>query len=128
MAAVSKVTILKFLQLVLTVTCLGMHFKDNGPAYYLDNLVVTGTFAGFFIILVGTFAGAVLGDNLTKRVDIFYSLAGCALFVASGALCIKYYDAFGSGDTRHLGLAKGSLAIINGVFFLLDGFFTYRGE
>nr|CAD7444766.1 unnamed protein product [Timema bartmani] len=127
--AIPKTSILKFVELALTITCLGMHYKDHGPVYSTDLLVVTGTFGGYLIILIGVFAGLVTGQPINKRIDLFYSLAGCALFVASGALIIQYYDkGYSSKSVRDLGLAKGSLSIINGAVFLLDTFFTFRNE
>nr|CAD7459743.1 unnamed protein product [Timema tahoe] len=140
--AIPKTSILKFVELALTITCLGMHYKDHGPVYSTDLLVVTGTFGGYLIILIGVFAGLVTGQPINKRIvstillqqrsqsqDLFYSLAGCALFVASGALIIQYYDkGYSSKSVRDLGLAKGSISIINGAVFLLDTFFTFRNE
>ena len=52
--------------------------------------------------------------------DVFYSLVGCGLFLAAGVFIIQQYDVSWKSDFRDFGLAKGALAIINGVIFLID--------
>lgn len=98
------------------------------------SLLINGTFVGFSIILVGIFAGYLLNTPINKRLDIFYSLIGCGMFIASGILIISYWNdstigkihgAF-SGDAKNLGITKGSLAIVNGIVYLVDVFFTFR--
>lgn len=68
-----------------------------------------------------------MSTPINRRIDIFFCLVGCALFVASGAFSIQYFDGK-SGDYRSKGLAKAAMAIINGAVFLLDSLFTWRGE
>lgn len=128
MANISKVSILKFLEIALAITCIGLHLHSFAARDENEQLVICGTFLGFLVILIGIFVGMFTGEPVGKKVDIFFSLAGCALFVASGALSIQFFDNMYKGDLRDKGLAKGSLAIINGVFFLLDAVFTFRGE
>jgi hypothetical protein len=61
--------------------------------------------------------------------DIFYSLVGCALFIAAGSFIIQDFDRYyGSKETRNIGLSKGAMAIINGVVFLIDSVLSFRGE
>jgi len=60
--------------------------------------------------------------------DIFFSMVGCALFIAAGALVIQTYDGMSKSDTRDTGLAKGAMAIIAGVVFLVDSLISFRGE
>lgn len=50
------------------------------------------------------------------------------MFVAAGALNIKKYEDMWKSEHRDYGLAKGSMAVINGVFFLLDALITWRGD
>ncbi|XP_047107393.1 uncharacterized protein LOC124776438 [Schistocerca piceifrons] len=128
MANVSKVSILKFLEIALTITCIGLHLHSFAAKDANEQLIICGTFGGFLVILIGIFVGMFTGQPVGRRVDIFYSLAGCALFVAAGALSIQYYENMYKGDLRDKGLSKGALAIINGVCFLLDAVFSFRGE
>jgi uncharacterized membrane protein HdeD (DUF308 family) len=55
-------------------------------------------------------------------------LVGCALFIAAGAFVIQYFDGQRKSDTRDIGLAKGAMAIIAGVVFLIDSVLSFRGE
>lgn len=69
-----------------------------------------------------------MSTPINKRIDIFFSLVGCAAFVAAGALNIEHFDNAYKGKTRDYGLAKASLAIINGALFLVDSLLSWRGE
>jgi len=56
------------------------------------------------------------------------------LFITSGVLIIQYWnDTIGgkftgwvSNDSKTTGITKGSLAIVNGIVFLIDVVFTFR--
>lgn len=125
--AISRLSIIKFLELLVAVVCIGLHYKSQTGDWNIDTLSAVA-FGGFIIILVGGFAGYVISSPINKKIDIFYSLVGCAIFVAAGALNIKHYENGWKGDHRDYGLAKGSMAIINGIFFLLDALITWRGD
>lgn len=60
--------------------------------------------------------------------DIYFCLLGCALFIASGSLAVEHFQNLGKGQLRDYGLAKAALAIINGIIFLVDAVFVYRGD
>ena len=125
--AISRLSIIKFLELALTVVCLGLHYKSVTGNIDTD-LVSAGAFAGYLVILIGGFAGHLMSSPITRKIDIFFCLVGCAAFVAAGALNIKHYDGAWKGETRDYGLAKGSVAIINGAIFLVDSLLTWRGD
>lgn len=72
--------------------------------------------------------GHLMSTPISRRIDIFFCLVGCAMFVASGAFTIQYFENMRSGETRNTGLAKAAMAIINGALFLLDSLLTWRGE
>ncbi|KAL0841406.1 hypothetical protein ABMA28_015098 [Loxostege sticticalis] len=90
-------------------------------------MLVTGTFVGFLIIFAGAAAGYLMQTPAHKRVDIFYSLVGVCLFVASGAVIIDKYQNGGRSEYVRYNLAKASLAIINGAILLIDAVLTHRG-
>jgi hypothetical protein len=50
------------------------------------------------------------------------------MFIAAGVLIIQeWQDRYlVDKDTKRIALAKGSLAIINGVLFFIDAFLTFR--
>ncbi|KAL0279470.1 UNVERIFIED_CONTAM: hypothetical protein PYX00_001018 [Menopon gallinae] len=124
----SRLSFIKLLELLLTITCVGLHYHSFRAKDTYGEMVTTGTFCGYLIILIGVYAGYLFSMPISKRIDIFYSVAGCALFVASGALAIEQYQNAYKSETRDIGLAKGSLAIINGLAFLIDAFLSFRSE
>lgn len=76
-----------------------------------------------FVLIVGH----AVSTPTNKRIDILYSLVGCALFITAGALIIEEWNnAIFKTDTRKLALTKGGLAIVNGVIFFVDAIFTFR--
>jgi len=133
--ALSRLSIIKLLELIVTLTCLGLHYNSFGEVVDRHSvLIINGTFVGFTIILVGLFAGYIMNTPINKRIDLFFSVIGCALFITSGVLILQYWnDTVGgkftgwvSKDDKTLGVTKGSLAIINGILFLVDFVFTFR--
>lgn len=88
-----------------------------------------GTFGGYLIILVGGCFGSLMGTPINRRVDLFFSLVGFALFIITGALNIEAFRTLlHKSSFRDIGLAKGSICIIQGALFLLDSYFTVKGE
>ncbi|KAI4498636.1 hypothetical protein M0802_006342 [Mischocyttarus mexicanus] len=128
MVNITRLTIIKFLELVLVCILIGLHYHSFNASDKHTAMITMGTFGGYLIILVGLFAGGVMATPVNRRVDLFFSLIGCALFIAAGALNIKYFDQFKSSSFRDTGLAKGSISIIQGVLFLIDAFLTFKGE
>lgn len=125
--AISRLSIIKFLELAVAIACIGLHYKSRTNDLDTDTLSAVA-FGGYVIILIGGFAGYLMSTPFNKRIDIFFSLVGCAIFVAAGALNIKIYDDYGKSEWRDYGLSKASLAIINGALFLLDSLLTWRGD
>lgn len=126
--AISRLSIIKFLELALTCICVGLHHKTFNANDIHEQMIITGCFVGYIIILIGGFAGHLMSTPISRRIDIFFCLVGCAMFVASGAFTIQYFENMRSGETRNTGLAKAAMAIINGALFLLDSLLTWRGE
>ncbi|XP_026324790.1 uncharacterized protein LOC113233799 [Hyposmocoma kahamanoa] len=123
--AIDRLSIIKFVELALTCACVGIHYHSYNSEPDIG-MLVTGTFVGYLIIFAGLAAGFVMQTPSHKRVNIFFSLVGVALFVASGAVIIDRYQ----GQTNDHGkknLAKASLAIINGAILLIDAVLTQRG-
>ncbi|CAG9817897.1 unnamed protein product [Phaedon cochleariae] len=110
---------------VLAIVCLGLHYKSVTNDLNTD-IISAAAFGGYIIILIGGFSGHLMTTPFNRRIDIFFCLAGCALFVAAGAMNIKIYQDYGKSEWRDYGLAKGSLAIINGALFLLDSLLMYN--
>ncbi|XP_050463433.1 uncharacterized protein LOC126857755 [Cataglyphis hispanica] len=129
MATVTRLSIIKSLELLLVCILIGLHYHSFNAGDQHTAMITMGTFGGYLIILVGLFIGSVMGTPVNRRVDLFFSLVGCALFVATGALNIDYFDKIARKSSfRDTGLAKGSISIIEGAIFLADAFLTFRGE
>ncbi|CAB3363990.1 uncharacterized protein LOC135938932 [Cloeon dipterum] len=129
MAGMSRVSILKIIELVLACVLIGLHYHSFEAADLHAHLIISATFGGFVIILAGIFAGIIAGQPMPKRVDMFYSLCAVALFATSGIMTIQYYNNQWitiDKDKKNIGIAKGSISIINAVIFLLDLVFTFR--
>lgn len=124
--AVSRLSIVKFLELAVTISCAVLHYKSLGETDDLTIMLVAGTFVGFSVILIGLFAGYLMGTPINKKIDIFFSLIGCAMFIASGVLVLQAWESGFKTERRRLAISKGSLAIVNGVLFFFDAVFTFR--
>ncbi|CAH0564502.1 unnamed protein product [Brassicogethes aeneus] len=125
--AVSRLSIIKFLELAIAVACFGLHYQSNLKLYSEDTISAVA-FGGYIIILCGGFAGHLMSTPINRRIDIFFCLVGCAIFIAAGAMNIDHYRHYGNSEWRNYGLAKSSLAIVNGALFLLDSLLTWRGD
>lgn len=71
-------------------------------------------------------SGYVINAPLHRSIDTFFSLVGCVMFITSGILIIEEWEGAMKTEVRRSAIAKGSLAIVNGLLFLFDVFFTYR--
>ncbi|XP_066582763.1 protein snakeskin-like [Prorops nasuta] len=129
MAAVTRLSIIKFLELVIVCILIGLHYNSFNAGDHHTAMITMGTFGGYLIILIGLFAGIVMGTPVNRRVDLFFSLIGCVLFITAGALNIEFFRSLAYRSSfRDTGLAKGSISVIEGALFLLDAILTFRGE
>lgn len=124
--AVSRLSLIKFLELAVTISCCVLHYKSLRETDEMTIMLVAGTFVGFTIILIGLFAGYLMSNPINKKIDLFFSLLGCAMFIASGVLILQQWDNAFKTETRRIAISKGSLAIVNGVLFFFDAVFTFR--
>ncbi|XP_055616229.1 uncharacterized protein LOC129762206 [Toxorhynchites rutilus septentrionalis] len=124
--AINRLSVVKFLELALTLCCVALHYKSLGETSELTIMLVSGTFVGYTIILIGLFAGYLISNPINKKLDLFFSLLGCAMFIASGVLILEAWESGFKTERRRLAISKGSLAIINGVLFFFDSVFTFR--
>lgn len=61
--------------------------------------------------------------------DMFFVLIGAALYIASGVMSYNYYNTFALKSSYvNTGMTKAWLSILNGIVFVVDAAFTYRGE
>ncbi|XP_037935627.1 uncharacterized protein LOC119671587 isoform X1 [Teleopsis dalmanni] len=123
-----RLTVVKFLELGFAIACLTLHFYSFNDRDIVTSFLATGTFTGFIIVVVGVFAGVLMRAPIHKRIDIFFSVLGCALFVTSGVFIIESWEYTFRTRTRDLALIKAALSIVNGVMFGFDAIFTFRDK
>ncbi|XP_077287962.1 uncharacterized protein LOC143912551 [Arctopsyche grandis] len=123
--AISRLSFIKFLELALTCICFGIHYISFECGDIHRAILTTGTFFGFIIVMIGLAAGYVLQAPIDIRIDIFFSLIGCTLFVASGAWTIEAYQHSSKGEYRDMQFGKAAMAFINGAVFLVDAILTF---
>ncbi|XP_015112284.1 uncharacterized protein LOC107037959 [Diachasma alloeum] len=124
----TQLLIIKISELVLAVIILAIHINEPfcNPE---DKFLAAGTEVAFLIIMIGLFAGALTGTPVHRRVDLFFILIGCGLFIASGVVVINHWHKIVHSDKyRDMALSRGSLSLIEGVVLLVDAFFTFQGE
>ncbi|XP_070074951.1 uncharacterized protein [Drosophila takahashii] len=129
-----RLNVVKFLELGFAVACLVLHFYSFNDRDIMTSFLATGTFTGYIIVVIGVFAdivkipGVLMRAPIHKRIDIFFSVLGCTLFVASGVFIIEAWEFSFRTRTRDLALIKASLSIVNGVLFGFDAVFTFRDK
>ncbi|KAL4120534.1 hypothetical protein QTP88_013206 [Uroleucon formosanum] len=127
--AITKITVIKFLELALTIIIFVLHYNSFPGGDVTSIMITTGTYVGYVIILIGIFIGLFTGTPISSRLDMFFVLIGAALFIVSGAMSYNYFNGFQFKSSYvNIGLSKAWFSIFNGVVFVVDAAFTYRGE
>nr|CAD7585829.1 unnamed protein product [Timema genevievae] len=116
--------IIKLIQLGISCICMGLHAHSVFERYS-ESILLPVVYGGYIIILTGLIVGYFTKERAPKTIDLIYTVAGLPLFIAAGAVGVHFYH---TNSYRYqwqptiinTGLACGSLAIINGVFFLVD--------
>ncbi|XP_065092535.1 uncharacterized protein LOC135713355 [Ochlerotatus camptorhynchus] len=119
-------SIIKFLELCLATACTVLHYYSFDDGDLITGFLATGTFCGYIVILTTVMVGYLMKAHVHRRLNLFYSLLGCALFLTAGVFIIEAWEHAFRTRTRDLAITKGSVAIINGVIFLMDTIFTFR--
>lgn len=110
----------------LSIACLFFHYYSFDDSDLVTCFLATGTFCGYIVILIALFASMLVNSKIHKRIDIFYSIIGAALFTTSGVFIIEVWQQAFRTRTRDIAMLKGALSIINGILLLLDCIFTYK--
>ncbi|KAK9299881.1 hypothetical protein QLX08_007265 [Tetragonisca angustula] len=127
--AFNKGFILKLLELVVVCILIGLHYHSFSDRGIISSMITMGAYGGYLIILVGIFFGIIMGSGAERRIDIFYSVVGCILFIIAGALILDHFaNSIYRGSFRDTGLAKGCISIVGGILFLIDAILVFRGE
>ncbi|XP_075230498.1 uncharacterized protein LOC142329685 [Lycorma delicatula] len=127
--AISRLTIVKLAELILAVACAFIHYQTFEAETSFALFVVTSTFGGFAIVVIGVFIGYITGNSVNRNVDLFFCVAGAILYILSGVFSYQRFTGwtFNKGHAN-LGLTKATLSVIQGIVFVVDGFFTFKAE
>ncbi|XP_050431959.1 uncharacterized protein LOC126840338 [Adelges cooleyi] len=127
--AITKITMIKFLEVALVVIIFALHYNSFPGGDVTSIMITTGTYVGYVIILAGIFIGLFTGTPISARLDMFYVLIGAALYIAAGVMSYNYFNnQLVKTSYVNTGMTKAWLSILNGVVFVVDAAFTYRGE
>lgn len=129
MAVFNRLTLIKLVELGLAIAIFWLHYNTFEEQSHVRLFVTSTTFAGFLVVVIGTFLGLITGAPVNKTVDMYFCVAGAVLYIASGSLAIQHFQGWTfRSSVSNMGLTKGSLAIIQGVIFIIDGFFTFKAQ
>ncbi|KAG5681559.1 hypothetical protein PVAND_010979 [Polypedilum vanderplanki] len=137
--AYNKLSIFKFFELLLTLVIVGLHIYSGEILNHNAVMIINGTFIGYTIILLGLLGAHLMSAPIDKRIDLFFSLVGTALFMTSGIMVLQNWNedtlnkvsetlGFGTTDSKKIGMTKGSFCIINAIVFIVDIIFTFRHD
>ncbi|XP_072392961.1 uncharacterized protein [Diabrotica undecimpunctata] len=125
--APNRLCIIKIVELIIAVVCIVLHAESRSTKYDLDTTSIIA-YGSFIIILLGEAAAYFLKCPLDKKIDIYYSIVGCSLFLATGILNMLRYTDYSSSRWKTFGIFKSLFSLVNAVLFAVDAFFTYKGE
>ncbi|GJQ72349.1 Aldh-III [Trypoxylus dichotomus] len=94
---ISRYSLIKFLELAITAVCIWLHHESVANRF-LEDFLCGAAFGGFLIILLGGATGHVISSPITRRIDVYFGIAGVALFIATGAVNIKYFENFSKSE------------------------------
>ncbi|XP_046736994.1 protein snakeskin [Diprion similis] len=135
--------VLKVLKLVINLiiiilyrTGYGGEFLGVGGTWNLNEdknpdveIVASGIFVGFFIYTLVVMITFCFGntDQSKSLVEIIMNFVGMFMFIAVGAIALHYWHGYQSehkylhvSSERQVGLALGSLCVIEGAAYLID--------
>nr|CAD7255727.1 unnamed protein product [Timema shepardi] len=97
-------------------------------------IIASGVFVGYIIYTLAVLVSYCFGTTEQKRtlVDIIMNFSGCILWIAVGGTALHYWHGYQSEhkfltftQEREVGLALGSLCVIQGAVYLLDTVLTF---
>lgn len=74
-------------------------------------------------------AGHLLEAKLDKRIDILFAVAGCVLFISTGAIILdRWMNNYTTAVDKNTILSSGVLAFANGAVFIADTFVIFHAQ
>ncbi|XP_062139807.1 uncharacterized protein LOC133848320 [Drosophila sulfurigaster albostrigata] len=100
---------------------------DHG--YSSEAMLVCGTLAGYLIICSSLAIGHLLGAKMDRRIDVLFAVAGCVLFISTGAIILdRWMNNYETAIDKNTILSAGVLAFANGAIFIADTFVIFHAK
>ncbi|KAG7210145.1 hypothetical protein KM043_011706 [Ampulex compressa] len=128
--------VINFIILILYRTGYGGEFLGVGGTWNLNEdknpdveIVASGVFVGFFIYTSVVLISFCFGSTNHKKtlVEIIMNFVGTFMFIAVGGTALHYWHGYQPEhkydyivEERQIGLAVGSLCVLEGTAYLLD--------
>eukprot|EP00096_Caligus_rogercresseyi_P013912 TRINITY_DN6484_c0_g1_i1.p1 TRINITY_DN6484_c0_g1~~TRINITY_DN6484_c0_g1_i1.p1 ORF type:complete len:146 (-),score=28.04 TRINITY_DN6484_c0_g1_i1:860-1297(-) len=77
------------------------------------------TCGAFVLILTVLVLSMIFSNEMSMSADILFSLAGTALYLATGSLAIEAYESKTDEQRHTQGMAFGSMCIITGIIYFI---------
>ncbi|KRF82153.1 uncharacterized protein [Drosophila virilis] len=98
-------------------------------SYSSQAMLVCGTLTGYLIICSVLSIGHLVGAKLDKRIDILFTVAGCVLFVSTGAIILdRWMNCYEIASEKNTILASGVLAFATAAIFIADTFIIFHAQ
>ncbi|XP_064555915.1 uncharacterized protein LOC135440591 [Drosophila montana] len=92
-------------------------------------MLVCGTLTGYLIICSVLSIGHLVGAKQDKRIDILFTVAGCVLFVSTGAIILdRWMNCYEIASEKNTILASGVLAFATAAIFIADTFIIFHAQ
>jgi len=66
---------------------------------------------------------------MDKRIDILFAVAGCVLFISTGAIILdRWMNNYETAIDKNTILSSGVLAFANGIIFIADTFVIFHAK
>ncbi|XP_021931841.1 uncharacterized protein LOC110835674 isoform X1 [Zootermopsis nevadensis] len=116
--------LLKILQLVVTIICVGLVASEwYVAASPTKTAVVNGTLIGYIMLSTVIILGVILDTPLDRKLILVITLPGAVMFFASGAIMMEAWNIYAVRSDKVLG--AGILTFLNGIAYIADFVLTF---
>ncbi|XP_068158220.1 uncharacterized protein [Drosophila tropicalis] len=96
-------------------------------SYSSQAMLICGTLTGYTIICATLALGHLLGAKVDRRIDILFAVAGCILFISSGAIILdRWLGSFTVDIDKNSIFAAAAFCLANGAIFVADTFVIFH--
>jgi hypothetical protein len=129
--AFSRLTLIKFVELVLVIACVVLHYNSMEAADSFHLFFTSAVFGGYLIIMIGLVLGFFVDTAFGRRTDLYFTVLGGVLFLSAGIMTYNHFNGrpkILETEVSRNGMMKAWAAIITGVIYFVDAVFTFRAE